>query len=308
MVSDAGDRPRDDRPPPLLVTGLSGAGRTTALRALEDAGYEAVDNLPLSLLVPLVSAAVDRPVAVGIDTRTRAFDPDALVRRLRAMSRIGQGVQLLFIDCAEPDLVRRFNETRRRHPLAPDRPVADGIAQERLLLAGLRGAADLVIDTTNQSPHDLRRLISSHFGLQGPSGLALILQSFSYAKGLPRDADIVFDLRFLRNPHWQPELRASDGRDATVQAFIEGDEAYQAAYHHTLSLLLSSLPGYRREGRAYLTVAFGCTGGRHRSVAMAEAVSSALVCAGWHNRLMHRDLDPLPDEGLSQKRNMKEQE
>ncbi len=306
-MADLGSRQRGDRPPLLLVTGLSGAGRTTALRALEDAGYEAVDNLPLSLLAPLVSAAADRPVAVGIDTRTRAFDPDALVRRIRAMSRIGQEVRLLFIECDEPELVRRFNETRRRHPLAPDRPVADGIARERLLLAGLRGAADLVIDTTSQSPHDLRRLISAHFGLQGPSGLALILQSFSYAKGLPRDADIVFDLRFLRNPHWQPELRASDGREAAVQAFIRGDEGYQPAYEHIVALLLSSLPGYRREGRAYLTVAFGCTGGRHRSVAMAEAVASALADAGWSYRLMHRDLDPQPDDSLSLKRDLKEQ-
>lgn len=295
---DATDTARSAFPPLLLVTGLSGAGRTTALRALEDAGYEAVDNLPLSLLTALVGAAVDRPIAVGIDTRTRAFDPDALVRRLRALARVGQRAQLLFIDCADSELIRRFNETRRRHPLAPDQPVALGIARERALLAGLRGAADLVIDTTGQSPHDLRRLISGHFADQGKSGLTLTIESFAFGKGLPRDADLVLDMRFLRNPHWEPALRDSDGREAEVQAFVAADEGYGPAFQHIMALLLATIPGYRREGRAYLTIAFGCTGGRHRSVAMAEAVSSALVRAGWPNRLMHRDLEPLPDDPM----------
>ena len=284
------------RPPTLLVTGLSGAGRTTALRALEDAGFEAVDNLPLSLLAPLVGAAVDRPVAVGIDTRTRAFDPEALIRRLRALARTGQPTELLFIDCADADLIRRFSETRRRHPMAPDRPVADGIARERALLAGLRGAADLVIDTTGQSPHDLRRLITARFAHREEAGLTITIESFSFAKGLPRDADMVLDLRFLRNPHWEPALRPLDGRDAAVRAHVAADEAYAPAFGHILALLLAAIPGYMREGRAYLTVAFGCTGGRHRSVAMAEAVSAALVEAGWPNRLVHRDLELPPEE------------
>lgn len=280
----------------LLLTGMSGAGRTTALHALDDLGYEAVDNLPLSMLDALLDAPVDRPVAVGIDSRSRAFDPAALVARVAAMKAAGQSVRLLFIDCGDPELVRRFSETRRRHPLAPDRPAADGIARERDLLAPVRRAADLLIDTSDRGPNDLRRLIARLFTAGGEAPLTLTLESFGYARGLPRDADLVFDMRFLRNPHWEPELRPMTGSDAPVRAFVEADPAFQPAIEAIGALLLQLLPGYRREGRAYVTVAFGCTGGRHRSVAVAEVLSARLADAGWANSLVHRDCGEPVDE------------
>ncbi|MCS6986630.1 MAG: RNase adapter RapZ [Sphingomonadaceae bacterium] len=280
----------------MLVTGLSGAGRTTALRALEDAGWEAVDNLPLSLLEPLLAAPLDRPVAVGIDTRTRAFAPEALLAGRAALARGGRSVHLLFLDCGDAELARRFSETRRRHPLAPDRPAVDGIARERVLLAPLRAAADLVIDTTELSPGELRRTLVERVGAAGATALVLTVESFAYARGIPRDADLVFDLRFLRNPHWVAGLRARDGRDADVARYVAQDPLYAPALERLLAFLLGVLPGFVREGRPYLTLAFGCTGGRHRSVAMAEAVSARLAAAGWPNRLVHRDLGQEADD------------
>ncbi|WP_448586209.1 RNase adapter RapZ [Thermaurantiacus sp.] len=275
--------------PVLLVTGLSGAGRTTVLRALEDVGFEAVDNLPLSLLERLLAAPADRPLAVGVDTRTRAFDPEQLLAFRAAVSSTARPLRLLFVDCNGAELLRRFSETRRRHPLAPDRPVADGIARERELLAGLRQAADLLIDTTDSSPNDLRRAVAVRFGKGVGALLTLTLLSFGYARGVPRDADLVFDLRFLRNPHWEDALRPLDGTDPRVAAFVAADDGYQPAFTLIRALLLELLPRYRREGRSYLTVAFGCTGGRHRSVAVAIAMGAALAEAGWPNRVVHRD-------------------
>jgi UPF0042 nucleotide-binding protein len=275
---------------------MSGAGRSTALHALEDAGFEAVDNLPLSLLDALVAAPVRRPIAVGIDSRSRAFDPAALVARMAAMRGEGRDARLLFIDCGDAELVRRFSETRRRHPLAPDRPSTDGIARERELLLPVRQAADLLIDTSDRGPNDLRRLIAQMFAAGGEAAFTLTLMSFGYARGLPRDADLVFDMRFLRNPHWEPELRPLSGSDAAVRAFVETDPAWPEAFEALRALLVRLLPGYRQDGRAYLTVAFGCTGGRHRSVAVAEAISESLGAAGWANTVVHRDRGEAAEE------------
>jgi len=286
----------DDQRVILLLTGMSGAGRTTALHALDDLGYEAVDNLPLSLLDALVDAPVDRPVAVGIDSRSRAFDPEALVARVAAMKAGGRTVRLVFVDCSDAELQLRFSETRRRHPLAPDRPASDGIARERELLAPVRRAADLVIDTSDRSPNDLRRLVARLFTKGGDSPLTLSLMSFGYARGLPRDADLVFDMRFLRNPHWEPALRPLTGSDPAVRAHVETDPLFPPAIESIGALLLQLLPGYRREGRAYVTVAFGCTGGRHRSVAVAEAMQERLAAAGWTSTLVHRDRGEDADE------------
>lgn len=280
----------------LLVTGLSGAGRTTVLRALEDAGFEAVDNLPLSLLKRLVAAPAERPLAVGVDTRTRAFDPDQLLSFRSAFSSDERPVRLVFVDCGGAELLRRFSETRRRHPLAPDRPVADGIAQERELLAGLRAAADLLIDTTDSSANDLRRTVAARFATGAREGLTLTILSFGYARGVPRDADLMFDLRYLRNPHWDAELRPLDGTDPRVAAHVMEDEAWAPTFAMMRDLVLELLPRYRREGRAYLTIAFGCTGGRHRSVAAALAMGRALDEAGWANRVVHRDRGAQVDE------------
>ena len=276
----------------LLVTGLSGAGRSTALKALEDLGFEAVDNLPLRLVGSLVrpNDRLERDLAIGIDARSRAFDPDALLRQLRPLLRRSDlEVRLLFLDCEDRALLRRYTETRRRHPLATDRPVADGIARERRLMAPLRDHADPVIDTSQLTPHDLRRLLAGHFARTGRGELTLALVSFSYRRGLPREADLVFDCRFLRNPHYVDELRPFTGHDPRVRACVEEDPSYGPFMAHLEGLLLTLLPCFRREGKSYLTIAVGCTGGRHRSVVVAERLSERLGAHGWTVAPHHRD-------------------
>lgn len=276
--------------PAIIVTGLSGAGKSTALKAFEDIGFEAVDNLPVSLLRALLAAPHDRPLAVGIDVRTRAFDPQDILGTLADSDRPERPIRILFLDCHGEELQTRFSETRRRHPLATDRAVADGIALERELLQDLRRHADIVLDTTERSPNDLRRVVAERFGSPSDTGLSILILSFGYARGLPRDADLVFDMRFLRNPHWEPELKPLTGRDAEVADFVAADPAWRAHVVPMQDLVLALLPGYRREGRSYLTIAFGCTGGRHRSVAAAEAMSLRLTAEGWTNSVLHRDI------------------
>ena len=274
--------------PVILVTGLSGAGHSTALRALEDMGYEAVDNLPLALLN--APDGFDRPVALGIDSRTRGFSSAALLERIQRLgAEGGLAVTLVFLTCSDEVLQRRYTETRRRHPLALDRPVADGIRQERLLLEDLADAADLVIDSTDLAIGDLKRLMQGHFALDRKPGLAIAVMSFSYRHGLPREADLVFDVRFLTNPHYQPALRPLTGRDAAVGAYIEADPAYAPFFRNLTDLLLPLLPGYEREGKSYLTLAVGCTGGRHRSVFVAERLAGWLASQGRQVDLRHRD-------------------
>ncbi|MCG2839980.1 RNase adapter RapZ [Sandaracinobacter sp. RS1-74] len=291
------DSMRDEPPPPvLLVTGMSGAGKSTTLKALEDLGYEAVDNLPLSLLEPLLAPGVHQKLAIGIDTRTRAFSPAMVLEAIAAHASEGRTIRMLFVDCSGPELIRRFSETRRRHPLALDRPAGDGIALERELLSELRRVADVVIDTTDFSSNDLRRAVSTRFGRPDGKAFTLTLMSFGYARGVPRDADLVFDMRFLRNPHWVPELRPMTGVEAPVQGYVKADPAFTPAFDAMMGLLTLLLPGYAREGRAYLTVAFGCTGGRHRSVATAEAAGARLAEAGWSNAVVHRDRAHGPEQ------------
>jgi len=276
-------------PPVLVVTGISGAGKSTTLKALEDLGFEAVDNLPQSLLAPLLAAPTERKLAIGIDARTRAFDPRHILDAIAQLSQTGRTVRILFLDCAGPELVKRFSETRRRHPLAADRPAVDGIAWEREMLEALRQAADMVIDTTDFSSNDLRREIGNRFRAVNGNALTLTLVSFGYSRGVPRDADLVFDMRFLKNPHWDAALRPLTGTDPAVAAHVAGDPAFAPAFNAIMGLLALLLPGYAREGRAYVTVAFGCTGGRHRSVAVAQAASEWLQQAGWPNSVAHRD-------------------
>lgn len=285
----------------VLVTGMSGAGRTTALKALEDCGFEAVDNLPVTLLGSLVRPGdrPDRDFAIGVDCRTRAFDPPHLIEQIAAL-RSGDGPkpQLLFLDCEDEILRRRFNETRRRHPLALDRPVTDGIAHERRVMAGLRAQADLVIDTSQLSPGDLRRLVADYFTPAGERRLTLSVLSFAYRGGLPREADLVFDVRFLANPHYIDDLRPKDGRDPAVRAYVEEDPSYPLLLERLEALLFPLLPSYQREGRSYLTIAFGCTGGRHRSIVIAEAFTARLRQEGWPVVLRHRDTpEANPDVG-----------
>lgn len=286
--SDAATSPRT-----LLVTGMSGAGRSTALKVLEDLGYEAVDNLPLGLFDKLLATSDDydaeRPLAIGIDSRTRAFDADAIVERIGDLRAEGVDITLVFLDCSGTELTRRFSETRRRHPLALDRPAADGIAREREIVAPLRRAADIVIDTSDYAVADLRRALAGRFARAGVDPLTLTIMSFGFARGLPRDADLVFDMRFLANPHWVPSLRPLTGDDPAVGAYVAADPAFDPAFDRIAELLLLLLPRYGAEGKSYLTVAFGCTGGRHRSVYVARQMAERLAAAGWPGSVVHRD-------------------
>jgi UPF0042 nucleotide-binding protein len=281
----------------LLVTGLSGAGKTTALKTLEDIGWEVVDNLPLPLLEHLLSTPLPRgsgrrrrPLAIGIDSRTRDFDARRIVEQIkRVASEHEFPVETLYFDCAGAELVRRYSETRRRHPLAPDRPATDGIAAEREMMEPLRRWADHVIDTTDTVPKELQQQVRQRFGT-GDESPSLTIMSFGFARGLPRNADTVFDMRFLRNPYWDDALRELTGHDEPVAAYIAKDEAYAGALERIEGLLLTLLPRYRAEGRSYVTVAFGCTGGRHRSVHVAERIAARLRAAGFSPTVEHRDL------------------
>jgi len=282
----------------LLVTGLSGAGKSTVLKTLEDSGWETVDNLPLSLLQPLLAtpppagAERDRPLAVGLDSRTRGFDAELLARQARSPP-----VEMLYLDCTGEELARRFSETRRRHPLAPDRAAIEGIAEERALTAPLRREADHVIDTTDSDVPALQQQVRDRFATGGQSP-TLTIMSFGFARGVPRNADLVLDMRFLRNPHWQEKLRDLTGLDPAVSAYVAGDEAYAGALDKIEDLLLTLLPRYRAEGKSYVSIAFGCTGGRHRSVHVAERVAARLRAAGFSPSLDHRDLAAPPRDGI----------
>ena len=276
----------------LLVTGMSGAGRSTALKALEDMGYEAFDNLPLSLVPALIeTAAADaRAIAVGADLRTRGFAVETMLEPLdAAVGRTGRELKVLFIDCDDERLQRRYTETRRPHPLAGDRPVTDGIRLERRVVSALRDRADLVIDTSNLSAAELKRLVTGHFAL-ATGRLRVFVTSFAYRQGIPRDADLIFDVRFLENPHYVPALRQLTGRDPAVAAHIERDPDLSPFLGGLWRLLQPLLPRYEQEGKTYLTIAIGCTGGRHRSVYVAERLAAQLGAEGLRVELAHRDL------------------
>lgn len=286
----------------LLVTGLSGAGKSTALRTLEDSGWEVVDNLPLSLLDHLLStplpkgASRRRPLAIGIDSRTRDFDAQRIVQQIKTLaSDHGFPIETLFFDCAGGELLRRYSETRRRHPLAVDRPAIDGIAAERALMEPLRRWSDHIIDTTDTDSNALQQQIRARFG-GTKSAPTLHVMSFGFARGLPRNADSVFDMRFLKNPHWDDRLRPMTGLDAAVGDYIATDPAYEEAVSRIEELLLTLLPRYRAEGKSYVSVAFGCTGGRHRSVHVAERVAARLRAGGFSPTVEHRDLASLPKD------------
>lgn len=288
----------------LLVTGLSGAGKTTALKTLEDLGWETIDNLPLSLLdhllaTPLPAGAErQRPLALGLDSRTRGFDAERIVRQIKRLGKEHDApVETLYLDCRTGELLRRYSETRRRHPLAPDRPATDGIAEEREMTAPLKRWADHLIDTTDSDANLLRQQIRGRFG-EGEPAPALSLISFGFARGVPRNADLVFDMRFLRNPHWQKELRDLTGLEPAVAEHIAADPGYEEAVGRIEELLLTLLPRYRAEGKSYVSVAFGCTGGRHRSVHVAERVAKRLREAGFSPSLDHRDLATPPRDGI----------
>ena len=302
-VTDS-DRPSDSHEAALstqvlLVTGMSGAGKTLALKNLEDLGYEAVDNIPLTLLPSLASPAqavlptprVTRPVAIGVDIRTRDFTSDEVLQQLQDLVDKGeQNVKLVFLDCDDDELQRRYTETRRRHPLAQDRPVLDGIQQERRVISSLRDRADVLIDTTGRKQNALRQILKGYFALEHDLELTVFVTSFAFRGGLPREADLVFDVRFLRNPYYEEELRALTGLDTKVGDYISKDEGFTDFLNSLKSLLEPLLPRYVAEGKSYLTIAVGCTGGQHRSVFIATQLAGWLEGLKQKVRLDHREL------------------
>jgi UPF0042 nucleotide-binding protein len=286
-----------------LITGPSGAGRSTAIHALEDLGYEAIDNIPLSLVPRLTEGpALGRPVALGLDVRNRDFSANGLIELIDRLTRDPRiALQVIYLDCSVSELIRRYNQTRRRHPLAMEQTPADGIAREIDLLAPIRARADHLIDTTDMSPHDLKGEIALWFGRETAMQMAVSLQSFSYKRGLPRGMDLVLDCRFLNNPHWQASLRDLDGRSPAVAQFVGADPLYEAFFQKVCDLVLLLLPAHRDEGKAHLAIGFGCTGGQHRSVAVVENLGKVLAEAGWAVSKRHRELErkaapPLPED------------
>ena len=286
--------PRPLAPMVLIVTGMSGAGRTTAINALEDLGYEALDNFPLSLFEALVAPVIGTPapIAVGVETRTRGFSARALNETVENLRRTWRaGAVLVFLDCSDEVLAARFNQTRRRHPLAPAEDAATGIARERDVLAEVREQADALIDTSTMTPHELKAELEARFSLDRSAGMVVTVQSFSYKRGTPPGADMVIDTRFLGNPYWEDELRALDGRDDRIQVFVRSDPLYAAFFEKLCEMVTMLLPAYRAEGKAYFTIAFGCTGGRHRSVSVAEDLARRLSASGWPVSVRHRELE-----------------
>lgn len=277
----------------VLVTGPSGAGRATAIRALEDLGFETIDNLPLSLVPRLIDGpTLGRPIGLGIDVRNRDFNTTSLIELIDTLTRDPRvSLDLIYLDCAPSELIRRYSETRRRHPLAPMETPTEGIEREIDLLVPIKVRADHLIDTTEMSPHDLKAEIGHWFDRDETHSMAVSVQSFSYKRGLPRGLDMVFDCRFLTNPHWQPALRGKDGRDADVAAYVETDPRFAEFFRRLQDLVLLLLPAHTEEGKSHLAIGFGCTGGQHRSVAVAEKLGRVLAEAGWPVSKRHRELE-----------------
>ena len=282
----------------LLVTGMSGAGKSTVLDALEDMGWDTADNLPADLLNDFVHGGEQcrtANAAIGMDVRSRGFDPETLGEFIHSIE--GVEPELLYLDCSGAELMRRYDETRRRHPLAPDRPAEDGIARERQVTWPLRSAADSLIDTTDLSPAELRDELRRRFGGDADQPV-LTVASFSFARGISRTADLVFDLRFLPNPHWVEELRPLTGLDQPVRDYLAQDPSWSETMDRIESLLIDWIPRYWAAGKSYVTVAFGCTGGRHRSVAAAVEVAERLRAVGFAPNVRHRDLASTPRDTI----------
>ncbi|ACV74580.1 MAG: RNase adapter RapZ [Zymomonas mobilis] len=299
--NDLSSAPSSSAAPPariLLVTGLSGAGKSTALRTFEDMGWETVDNLPLSLLERLiltppssVAAYKGRPLALGIDSRTRGFTVDAFLKGVEQLRQHhSQPIDILFLDCADSELMRRFDTTRRRHPLALDRPMEDGISEERAFLAPVREIADFLIDTTTTSSHSLQSELRQQFAPENSVAPNVSILSFGFSRGIPRNCDLLFDMRFLQNPYWEEALRPLTGLDPEIADYIEQDPSFLPAVTKIKDLLLFLLPRYIDTGKSYIVIAFACTGGRHRSVYVAEWIAARLRQAHFSLTITHRDL------------------
>jgi UPF0042 nucleotide-binding protein len=282
----------------VVISGLSGAGRSEAAKAFEDEGWFVIDNLPPQLIEKMLALTLSpgnliQRIALVIDARGGTFFEEAD----KALEALGDQVSysLVFLEASDEVLVRRFDATRRRHPLATDDNVHEGISRERTLMQAFRDRADLIIDTTQLSSRDLRMRIGAFFTAEAVADtLATTVISFGFKYGIPVDADIVLDVRFLPNPHWDEKLRAFSGLDEEIKDFVLGQGAAKAFIESTDSLFNVLIPGYRNEGRHYLTVAIGCTGGRHRSVVLAEEVARSLAGLGVPTKVMHRDVERSP--------------
>ena len=278
-----------------VVSGLSGAGRSTAAKVLEDLGWFVVDNLPPELIATMVelgarSQGVVTRVAVVMDVRSRAFTDD-LAAVIRDLDARGYRPKVLYLEATDAMLIRRFDQVRRSHPLQGDGRLVDGIAAERALLVPLRDEADLVLDTTGLSVHQLRTKIEHAFGGESSTRTRITVVSFGYKYGLPMDSDLVIDVRFLPNPFWIPELRDFTGLDAEVRNYVLSQEGAEEFLDRYLELLRLISGGYRREAKRYLTIAVGCTGGKHRSVVVSEALATRLGQEdGITVKVMHRDV------------------
>ncbi|WP_114965279.1 RNase adapter RapZ [Alkalilacustris brevis] len=303
MTQTAPDAEMDKEHRLICVTGPSGAGRTTAINTLEDLGYETIDNMPLELSVRLLEGPpLGRPLALGINARTRGFSVAGFLELFDSFDRNPNIMaSLLYLDCSADALLRRYSETRRRHPFAPSQHPSEGIAQELELLEPLRQRADFLINTSEMTPHDLRAELHRWFAGSENPGLAVSVHSFSYRRGVPRGLDMVFDCRFLRNPHWEPGLRARDGRDPEVAAHIRADSRFGVFLSKVRDLIEFLLPAHAEEGKAHLAIGFGCTGGQHRSVMMVESVAAALAQSGWRVSKRHRELERRSDRGTGVK-------
>lgn len=277
----------------VLVTGPSGAGRSTAIDALEDIGYEVIDNLPLSLVPRLIEGPPSvQPIALGMDVRNRDFNASSLIELIDKLTRAPMmSLQVLYLDCQPNVLIRRYSETRRRHPLAKATNPEEGVEREIDLLLPIKARADHLIDTTDLTVHQLKAEVARWFAIGTGPRLAVSLQSFSYKRGLPRGLDMVFDCRFLSNPHWVPELRALDGRDPRVGDYVRQDPRFSEFYQRLRDLLLFLLPAHTEEGKSHLSIGFGCTGGQHRSVTVTEILADALAEKGWAVSKRHRELE-----------------
>ncbi|MEL6486126.1 MAG: RNase adapter RapZ [Pseudomonadota bacterium] len=278
----------------LLVSGLSGAGKSTVLTVLEDLGWETIDNFPVRLLEGLVAPGAQQtggPLAIGFDSRTRGFVPADIIALAKSLAaRPDIAITFMFLDCASGELERRYNETRRRHPMAQERPVHDGIVAERELLDPLRRWADRVIDTTALSSNALQGHVRELFGAADENAMTLTISSFGFARGMPPLSDLVFDMRFLDNPHWVEGLRELTGQDTPVGDHIERDPSFRLVFTQIFDLLTTLIPRYAAQGKSYVHIAFGCTGGRHRSVFTAERMAQDLRAAGFSPTVRHRNL------------------
>jgi len=279
----------------VLVTGVSGAGKSSTLGALADCGYETVDNPPIRLLHQIMDDfAASGPravrVAIGVDERTHGFTTERFADIVAELgARMDVDLTLLFLDCSTDTLIRRFTETRRRHPMAGE-TIEAALSMERSVIEPLREQADMVLDTSALSLTELRHQIREHFSGADGEGMSITVLSFGFKRGAPREADIMFDVRFLANPYWNPDLRALTGLDDEVGAYVSRSEGFDGVFSSLHSLLAQVIPLYRKEGKSYLTVAIGCTGGRHRSVAVAERIGAVLRAAGHAPAVRHRDI------------------